>query len=501
MRKMRAKLPVLIASAGAAVVLAVLVPPACFLGNVWLHDAPAPLPAAAPGTNDASFLDATTPSEVIPVAGDPAAAEQQLSALVRRAAAEGKPIAISGAHHSMGGHALLPHAIVLDMLPFCRMSLDEPRRRLTVGTGATWSQVIPYLDQRGLAVAVMQSNSDFSVGGSISVNCHGWQNDSPPIASTVQSFRLLKPDGEIVSCSRSANAELFSLALGGYGLFGVILEVELTVVPNEFYQAETYKIKAKDYHQVYHEKTRGRDDIGLAYGRINVAPDGFLEDAIITLLKRAPGGPPVKNTLFQPQPSLLKRIVFRGSVGSDYGKNLRWRLENLMGETQGQSLSRNQIMDESATLYANRDPQGTEILHEYFVPCARLREFIAKARPVFLRHRPDLLNITVRNVETDRETVLRYAPEEVFGLVMLFHQSRALAAEEPMRDFTRELIDVALACGGRYYLPYRGHATQEQFERGYPGAREWMALKAKYDPAAVFQNGFYLTYGRPPQPR
>lgn len=494
------KLTLLTAGAVAAVVLAVILPPACFLGNVWLHDASAPLPAAAPGTNDASFLDATTPAEVIPVASDPAAAEKQLTGLVRRAAAEGKHIAISGAHHSMGGHALLPKAIVLDMLPFHRMSLDEPRRILTVGAGALWSQVIPYLDQRGFAVAVMQSNSDFSVGGSISVNCHGWQNDSPPIASTVRSFRLLKADGEIVRCSRSENAELFSLALGGYGLFGVILEVELTVVPNEFYQAETHKIKAADYNRVYHEKTRGRQDIGLAYGRINVAPNGFLNDAIITLLKRVPGGRPVKNTLFQTQPSLLKRAVFRGSVGSDYGKNLRWRLENIMGETQGLSLSRNQIMNESAALYANRDPQGTEILHEYFLPCDRLAKFIAKARPVFLKHHPDLLNITVRNVEADRDTLLRYAPEEVFGLVMLFHQSRDATAEGPMRNFTRELIDAALACGGRYYLPYRGHATQEQLVRGYPRARELMALKAKYDPAEVFQNGFFLTYGRPLKP-
>lgn len=477
--------------------LALVAPPAIFLGNVWLHDASAPLKPAAPGANDASFLDPRTPGEVIPVEDDPAAAEKQLAALVRRAAAEGRRIAISGAHHTMGGHALLPGAIVLDMLPFNRMSLDETAGVLTVGAGATWSKVIPYLDHRGFAVAIMQSNSDFSVGGSISVNCHGWQNDSPPIASTVRGFRLLKADGKIVRCSREDNRELFALALGGYGLFGVILEVDLRVVRNEFYQAETYKVPAADYERVYHRVTRGRPDVGLAYGRINVAPDGFLQDAILTLLKRAPGPRPVADTLFQTQSSLLKRLVFRGSVGSDYGKNLRWRLENIMGETQGRSLSRNQIMDESVTLYANRDPRGTEILHEYFLPGARLAEFFAKARPVFLKHHPDLLNITVRNVETDHDTFLRYAREEVFGLVMLFHQSRAPAAEGPMRNFTRALIDVALECGGTYYLPYRAHATPEQFRRGYPNAREFFARKEEYDPAGVFQNEFFLNYGAP----
>ena len=83
---------------------------------------------------------------------------------------------------------------------------------------------------RGRSVAVMQSNNSFTVGGSLSVNCHGWQYGRAPIASTVESFRLMKADGSIVRCSREENAELFSLVLGGYGLFGIILNAELRVV-------------------------------------------------------------------------------------------------------------------------------------------------------------------------------------------------------------------------------------------------------------------------------
>ena len=77
----------------------------------------------------------------------------------------------------------------------------------------------------------MQSNNDFTVGGSLSVNCHGWQCRRPPIADSVASFRLMKADGDIVTCSRTENAELFSLALGGYGLFGVIARVSLRLRP------------------------------------------------------------------------------------------------------------------------------------------------------------------------------------------------------------------------------------------------------------------------------
>jgi FAD/FMN-containing dehydrogenase len=492
MRRFRLFLLVAVLTVGA-----IVAPPATFLFNVWLHDGKETLPMPPPGTDDASHLNTKKSAEVVVVAHDSAQAAAQISELVLRAAREGKHLSISGAHHSMGGHTIYPDSIVLDMLQFNSMSLDQEARILTVGAGARWSEIIPYLDQHGLAVSIMQTNNDFTVGGSISVNCHGWQNDSPPISSTVESFRIALADGAIQECSRTENHELFSLALGGYGLFGVILEVRLRVVPNEYYVAEAHRVKPADYTRVYHELTRNRSDVGMAYGRINVAPNAFMQDGIVTLLKRQSTGQPLGNTLRQTQPSLLKRLVFRGQVESSYGKNLRWWLEKTLGETARQVLSRNQIMNEPSTLYADRDPATTEILHEYFIPSARFGEFIEKSRETFLKYRPELLNITVRNVEPDKDSFLNYAHEESFGLVMLFHQGRDAKSEEKMKELARELIDDALACGGRYYLPYRPHATEEQFLKAYPQAREFFAAKHRYDPGGIFENSFYLNYGEP----
>ena len=469
--------------------------PVVFLALVWSRDATGPLPHGVVGRSDVSGLNSSAAAEVVAVPPDPAQAEQALAALVARAAREGRKIVVSGAQHTMGGHTLYPGGLAVDMLPFNRMSLDVPRRLLAVGAGARWSEVIPFLDRYGLAVAVMQSNNDFTVGGSLSVNCHGWQHGSPPIASTVASFRLLTADGRVVHCSRTENPELFSLALGGYGLLGIILDVELRVVPNEFYRAEPHRVKPANYAREYRRLVDGAPDAGMAYGRISVAPDSFFDDALIVLLRRTdPARAPV-GTLTLARPTWLNRIVFRGSVGSDYGKNLRWWLETHRGETGGAVLSRNQVMNDPSEWFANRDPALTEILHEYFVPCDRLGEFLGKAKPVFARHRPDLLNVTVREVRTDPDTRLRYAREPVFGLVMLYHYPRTAAADAAMAAFTRELIDAALACGGTYYLPYRPHATPAQFGRDYPEAGKFFALKRHYDPAELFQNEFYRNYG------
>ncbi|HWB60501.1 MAG TPA: FAD-binding oxidoreductase, partial [Chthoniobacteraceae bacterium] len=330
--------------------------PAAFLAYVWLRDPCAALPDPGAGRGDFGRFDKNAPHEIVSIPADPKEAERQLVALVLRAARGKLKISISGAKHSMGGHTLYPGGIALDMLGFDAMSLDEEKRILTVGAGARWSQVIPFLDQRGFAVDVMQSSNDFTVGGSLSVNCHGWQPHSPPIDSTVESFRIITAEGKILRCSRTENTELFSLALGGYGLFGIILDADLRVAPNVFYTSTRYKVKPADYAALYEKVARGDPSVGLSYGRISIAPASFLDDAFIVVLKKDPDGGIAKNTLAIAEPHRLERIIFRGSVGSEYGKNLCWRIESFIGGEAAGTHSRNQIMNEPSEWISNRDP-------------------------------------------------------------------------------------------------------------------------------------------------
>jgi FAD/FMN-containing dehydrogenase len=159
--------------------------------------------------NDASGLNRTKVDTVISVKTSPQEIQQQLRDILQRANAENKKISITGARHSMGGHVISPDGIVLDMRPYKWMSLDTATNILKVGSGAMWSEILDYLDGYDRSVGVMQAFANFSVGGSISVNGHGWQHNRAPVSSTVRSFTLLKSDGEIVRCSREKNAELF----------------------------------------------------------------------------------------------------------------------------------------------------------------------------------------------------------------------------------------------------------------------------------------------------
>lgn len=196
------------------------------------------------------------------------------------------------------------------------------------------------------------------------------------------------------------------------------------------------------------------------------------------------------------RPSRLARLVFRGQIGSDYGKELRWDAERLFGETLLKPTgSRNQILDENISGFDNHDPASTDLLQEYFVPRAALGAFVDAARPILKDSGADLLNITVRDVAADHDSLLRYADRDMFGLVLLFHTRRDAAGDARLAALAAQLTEAALALGGRYYLPYRLYAPPAQFHRAYPQARRFFALKRQYDPDQVFSNELYRRYG------
>lgn len=469
--------------------------PVLFLAGVAWSDNEVEVTNLDGNANDASGLESTPVRMTWKTPAEREAAIVQVREWLALAAAADWPVSIAGARHSMGGHTIVQDGVVLDMTGFASMELDEETEVLRVGSGALWFDVLRYLDPLDRSVQIMQSNDSFSVGGSVSVNCHGWQHGRPPIAASVRSFRIMLADGRLLECSRAENSELFSLALGGYGLFGVLIDLDLDVVPNELYTEMQVVIPTSELGERFLERVAD-PEIGLALGRASVRPDALFEESIFKVLTRVatPGDLPPITASGKPG---LRRTIFRGSVGSDYGKDLRWSLETKLAEKlMGGTITRNSVLSEGVEVYANSDPTGTDILHEYFVPHAQLTNFLNAAKPVLEASSCDLLNVTVRDVRTDEDTFLRYADQGMFGLVMLFHQKLTAEAEETMQALSRALIDIADSVGGRYYLTYRLHATREQFERAYPQAAEFFAAKRRYDPQERFQSKFYRLYGR-----
>jgi hypothetical protein len=107
--------------------------------------------------------------------------------------------------------------------------------------------------------------------------------------------------------------------------------------------------------------------------------------------------------------------------------------------------------------------KDTYALEEYFIPVERFDEFVLRMRDVLRARRVNAVNVSVRHALPDPGTLLAWAPTEVFAFVLYYRQATNPAARHDVGTWTRELIDAALACGGRYYLPYQPTATRAQF--------------------------------------
>jgi FAD/FMN-containing dehydrogenase len=239
--------------------------------------------------NDASCLNRThvfgvaRPSNV-----------RELREVLTFARQEGLQVTPSGARHSMGGQAFVPRGIVLDMRGMDDMAVDRDGGTLQVGAGATWERVLGHVHARGLSVSSMQGVDILTVGGSISVNAHGTDHRSGSIASTVRSLDIMLADGRVVRADRSHHRQLFRSAIGGYGLFGVIVSAELDLVPNDMYAFDQRLIAVDDFPAIYRDEIAPDDRARLAYVHLSTAPGSFMREAILYRYDAAgPGaGPP-----------------------------------------------------------------------------------------------------------------------------------------------------------------------------------------------------------------
>ncbi len=445
--------------------------------------------------DDASGLSRTPVARHLTLARDP---DDAFIEAVRKEIAlahqEGRTIAASTARHSMGGQSL-PRGGTALTLDQGFVEADVASSTFRAGAGTRWSTVIETLDRQGFSPAVMQSNNDFGVAATFCVNAHGWPAPFGPFGSTVRSFRMVMADGSLVTCSREQNRDLFELSMGGYGLAGIIVDMIADMVPNMMLEPHYEMLGAEAFGDTFQKAAEGDPDLQMAYGRVDVSRDGFFKRALMATYR--PDGsegplPPARGSGFV---SHASREVYRAQPGSERMKKLRWWMETRVGPAVAGRATRNTLMNEPVATLAGRDALLTDILHEYFVPPDRFADFALACQEVIPASYQELLNVTLRYVGRDRESVLSYAPAGPrIAAVMSFTQEKSQRAENDMTAMTRALIERVLDIGGTYYLPYRLHASDGQALRAYPRLAEFARRKREADPEGRFSNALWERY-------
>jgi FAD/FMN-containing dehydrogenase len=446
--------------------------------------------------NDASKLSPTPVFKHIIASGDPSEAfVAELRAELKAAAAAKRPVAASAARHSMGGQSL-PRDGVAITLDGRKLVVDKASRLYRVAAGARWADVIRTLDPLGFSPCVMQSNNDFGIASTFCVNAHGWPVPYGPFGSTVRSLRLLLADGTLLTCSRSENSELFGLAMGGYGLFGVIIDLDVEMTENLLLVPNSEIMPAEAFAAKFIDAITKDSAVKMAYGRLSLGREGFFREALMTTYRPHPDQPnPLPAATDRNALTDISRDLYRSQIGYDLLKKVRWFAETELAPTLSSGIAtRNALMNEPVANLINTDRTRTDILHEYFVPPDRFGAFLEACRDVIPRARAEFINVTLRYVDSDTTSTLAYTPSPRIAAVMSFSQEISPDGEVDMMQTTEQLIDRIVAIGGAFYLPYRLHARRDQVAAAYPKTPEFIARKRHYDPDLVFQNTLWNIY-------
>jgi FAD/FMN-containing dehydrogenase len=405
----------------------------------------------------------------------------------------------------MGGQQFATDSICIDTRSLDRIiSFDKEHGLIEAEAGIQWPKLIrSYLDAqtnsaKQWGIAQKQTGADtFTLGGSLSSNVHGRGLAMKPLISNVESFTLINTDGKSIRCSRDENNELFRLAIGGYGLFGLIDTVTLRLVPRQKLRRVVDVIRATDLPRRFEERIAQTFLYGDFQFSVDEKSPDFLQRGVFSCYKPIDEHEPIvaKKELRDDDWLELLRLAY-----TDREKAFK-RYSDYYLSTNGQTYwSDTNQLGAYLPNYAQRireqigGEESSLIITEIYVPRSDLPEFLAKAAALLQSNHTIVIYGTVRLIEKDNESFLAWAKQPyaciIFNL-LTFHTPDGI--EGSARSF-RGLIDLAIARGGSYYLTYHKFAKPEQVLACYPQFKEFLELKRKYDAPERFQSDWYRYY-------
>lgn len=151
------------------------------------------------------------------------------------------------------GDSSLPHpadgVVASSRLADRILSFDESTGVLRAESGFSLLQLNRTFWKRGFAAPVAPGTQFITLGGMVSADVHGKDHHvTGGFGAHASEIRMCLASGDIVTASRTENADLFKATIGGMGLLGHILDVTFKMprIPSAWVAIETEKMPDLD---------------------------------------------------------------------------------------------------------------------------------------------------------------------------------------------------------------------------------------------------------------
>lgn len=451
-----------------------------------------------------SQLNPTLAAEVV----HPRSADD-VAVAVHSAATAGRAVAIAGGRHAMGGQQFATNGTVISMSGMDRvLELDMRSGHVEVEAGIQWPELIAELHRRqpGSAapwtIAQKQTGADrLSIGGAVAANVHGRGLAMRPFVSDVEALTIVTADGSVLRCSRRENQELFRLAVGGYGLFGVVTQVRLRLTPQKKLRRTVQILDLEELPAAFADRIAD----GFTYGDFQFAIDNdspeFLRRGVFSCYQPVDPSTPISHRQVVLTETTWRELLHLAH--SDKSAAFQRYAEHYL-RTSGQiyESDTHQLATYLDDYHRELDVRcgatcrGSEMISELYVPREALPRFMEAVAGDFRLQRVNCIYGTVRLIERDDETFLAWAREPWACVIFNIHTDHSPAALRASAETFRRLIDRAAALDGCYYLTYHRYARKDQVLRCHPRFPEFLEYKRRHDPDELFFSDWYAHYSR-----
>ena len=382
------------------------------------------------------------------------------------------------------GDSSLPHpadgVVASSRLADRILSFDESTGVLRAESGFSLLQLNRTFWKRGFAAPVAPGTQFITLGGMVSADVHGKDHHvTGGFGAHASEIRMCLASGDIVTASRTENADLFKATIGGMGLLGHILDVTFKMprIPSAWVAIETEKMPDLDSYLAGLKEAAKR--FPFTMGWIDtLGATGALGRGILMRGRWAEpheGRPFVPESLRRPglpfvfpefAVSRLTVSAFNSFYYGIHPSTMRRRVEH--PETFFYPLD--------AVRHWNR-VYGRRGFTQYqcVIPDS--------AGPEGVKSFVGLLRKTGGS---SMVSVIKDCGDEGEGLLSFPMRGTTVAADFPARDHVQSIIDILNAhlieLGGRIYLTKDRYTRAADYRRMDKRIDAFLAVKKKYDP-------------------
>lgn len=381
---------------------------------------------------------------------------------------------------------------IINTLKFNRiLDFNEETGILTCECGVSIEDIIETFMPKGWCMPVTPGTKYVTIGGAIASDVHGKNHHvAGSISNHIITMDILTPEGEIITCSKDNNEDLFWSSCGGMGLTGLILSASFKLKKIETSYIKQQIVKARNIDHIIDIFEESRE-YPYSVAWIDCLAKGQKMGRSLMIRGHNATLEDIKNTPYAKNPLQVikkKKLNIPVNFPNLALNNLSVKAFNFLYYNKQFNSFQENIVDYDKFFYPldginnwNRI-YGKRGFTQY--------QFVLgmdKSRDGMKR----MLTEISKSGEGSFLAVLKlFGPQD--DLISFPKEGYFLALDFPIKEKVFKLLDkldnIALEHDGRLYLTKDARMSKRMFQKSYDNFETFKNLKEKFDPQSKFKS-------------